>query len=103
MLSRLIDGFVCSYLERARLEAGLPDGDKTLPGEEYGEREEPTVCSCPEDDKELLRLSGGVLGDKKREGRSWSSSVSDSDGEDIHYKKHQGIWSTGGVFSNTFI
>lgn len=48
-------------LERARLEAGLADGDKTLPGEEYGEREEAPVCICPEDDKELLLLSAGDL------------------------------------------
>lgn len=48
-------------LEWARLEAGLADGDRTLLGEEYGEREEPTVCICPEDDKELLLFSGGDL------------------------------------------
>lgn len=47
-------------LEWARLEAGLADGDKTRLGDEYGEREEPTRCICPEDDKELL-FSGGDL------------------------------------------
>lgn len=40
MLSCLIDGLVEGYLEWARLEAGLADGDRTLLGEEYGEREE---------------------------------------------------------------
>ncbi len=53
------------YLEWARLEAGLADGDKTLPGEEYGEKEEPAVCICPEDDKVLLLFSEGDLGEKK--------------------------------------
>lgn len=48
-------------LEWARLEAGLADGDKTLPGEEYGEKEEPAVCICPEDDKVLLLFSEGDL------------------------------------------
>lgn len=48
-------------LEWDRLEAGLPDGDRTLLGEEYGEREGPTVCICPEVDKELLLFSEGDL------------------------------------------
>lgn len=48
-------------LEWARLEAGLADGDKTLPGEEKGETEEATVCICPEEDKELLLCSAGDL------------------------------------------
>lgn len=56
------------YLEWPRLEAGLIGWDKTLPGEEYGEREEPAVCICPEDDKELLLFSGGDLADKIKEG-----------------------------------
>lgn len=62
MLSWLTDRFAEGYLERARLEAGLADGDKTRLGDEYGEREEPTRCICPEDDKELL-FSGGDLED----------------------------------------
>lgn len=33
MLSWLMDRLVEGYLERARLEAGLADGDKTLLGE----------------------------------------------------------------------
>lgn len=41
-------------LDRPRLEAGLADGDKTLLGDENGERE---VCICPEDDKELFLFS----------------------------------------------
>ena len=50
------------YLEWARLEAGLADGDRTtLLGEAYGEREEPTVCICLEDDMELFFFSGGDL------------------------------------------
>lgn len=48
-------------LEWVKLEAGLADGDKTLPGEEYGEREEPTICICPEDDKKPRLFSGGDL------------------------------------------
>lgn len=48
-------------LEWVRLEAGLADGDKTRLGEEYGEREEPAGCICPEDDKELLLFSEGDL------------------------------------------
>lgn len=63
---RLTEGLEVGYLEWARLEAGLADGDKTLPGEEYGESEKPTVCICPEDDKELLLFSGGDLGDKSK-------------------------------------
>lgn len=45
-------------LEWVRLEAGLADGDKTLPGEEYGEREERAGCICPE---AVLLFSGGDL------------------------------------------
>lgn len=48
-------------LECARLEAGLADGDKTLPGEEYGERDEPTAYTCAKDDKEPLLFSAGDL------------------------------------------
>lgn len=48
-------------LEGVRLEAGLADGDKTLLGDEYGEKDEPAGCVCPEADKELLLLSGGDL------------------------------------------
>lgn len=51
------------YLERPRLEAGLADGDKTLLGEENGERE---VCNCPEDDKALFLFSWGDLKDKPK-------------------------------------
>ncbi len=67
MLSWLIDRLVEGYLEWARLEAGLADGDKSLLGEEYGEKEEPAVCVCPEDDKELLVFSDGDLGEKSEE------------------------------------
>lgn len=52
------------YLERIRLEAGLADGDRTLLGEENGEREEAVARICPEDDKQLLRCSDGDLQDK---------------------------------------
>lgn len=43
MLRRLIDRLVEGYLEWARLEAGLADGDRTLQGEAYGEREDATA------------------------------------------------------------
>lgn len=62
----LTDRSIESYLEWARLEAGLADGDRTLPGEEYGEREEVTAWICPEDDKQLLLFSEGDLRDKKQ-------------------------------------
>ncbi len=68
MLNWLINRLVEGYLEWARLEAGLADGDKTLLGEEYGEREEPTGCICPEADMELLLFSGGDLEDKSEKG-----------------------------------
>lgn len=64
----MIDRRAAAYLEWARLEAGLADGDKTLPDEEHGEREEPTICICPEDDKKLLLFSGGDLGRQMQEG-----------------------------------
>lgn len=54
------------YLEWARLEAGLTGWDTT--GEEHGETEEPAACICPDDDKELLLFSGGVLGNKGKKG-----------------------------------
>lgn len=75
MLSWLTDRLVEGYLEWARLEAGLADGDKTLLGEEYGEREEPAGCICPEADKELLLLSGGDLGDKKEKGTAGTKTL----------------------------
>ena len=65
----LIDRLAEGYLEWDRLEVGLADGDKTLLGEEYGEREEPTICICPEVDKELLLFSEGDLGDKSEKSR----------------------------------
>lgn len=68
MLSWSTATFVEGYLEWARLEAELADGDKTLLGEEYGEREEPAVCICPEDNKVLLLFSGGDLGHKSETG-----------------------------------
>lgn len=43
MLRCLIGRSIERYLEWARLEAGLADGDRTLLGEEYGEREEVTA------------------------------------------------------------
>lgn len=90
MLSWLIDRLVEGYLEWARLEAGLADGDKTLLGEEYGEKEEPAGCICPEADKELLLLSGGDLGDKKREGNCWNENISDSGSNTTEYTIYQG-------------
>lgn len=43
------------YLEGARLEAGLADGDSTLLGEEYGEREGPS------EERKLLLFGNGDL------------------------------------------
>lgn len=60
MLCWMTDRHIEDYLE-ARLEVGLDGWDKTLPGEEYGEREDPAICICPEDAKELFLLSRGDL------------------------------------------
>lgn len=46
-----------------RLEAGLVGGDKPLPGEEYGDREEARVR--PEVDRKPRLVSDGDLGDTK--------------------------------------
>lgn len=56
MTGRLVEG----YLEWARLEAGLADGDRTLLGEEHGEREEAAARFCPEDVRQLLLFSGDL-------------------------------------------
>lgn len=66
MLRQLIDRLVEGYLECARLEAGLADGDRTLQGEAYGEREDATARICPDDDKQLLLFSEGDLRDKSK-------------------------------------
>lgn len=67
------------YLEWARLEAGLADGDKTLPGEEYGENEEAAICICPEDAKELLCCSGGDLTNARRAQQELKTKTPQSD------------------------
>lgn len=54
------------YLEWARLEAGLADGDRTLPGEEYGEGDEAAARVCVVDDKKPLLFSDGDLKDRNR-------------------------------------
>lgn len=51
------------YLEGAWLEAGLADGDSTLLGEEYGEREGPS------EERKLLLFCDGDLGQQGRGGR----------------------------------
>lgn len=86
----LTDGDVEDYLEWPRLEAGLAGWDKSLPGEEYGEREEPTRF-CPEDDKELFLFSEGDL-----------AGISNFRFRQKHYTLHNTVYvciCMGGVFS----